>query len=209
MIRRCQEHGYFRGENCPECGEKGRFLLDDEREQRLGRFVSGALRHFPDDLGLQMDLQGWVDLDRFCAVMKKRYPWSSEDRLIGLVESDTKKRYEIDDRYIRARYGHSVDVDLDHPTCDAEFLYYGVSQEEVEMLLDQGISPIRQTYVHLSTSRQRANEAASVHTDNPVVLQVNALDASEEGIDFICANEDIALTDYVPPEFISITVEDN
>ncbi len=208
MIRRCQEHGYFRGENCPECGEKGRYLLDDEREQRLGRFVSGALRHFPDDLGLQMDLQGWIDLDGFCGVMKKRYPWTSEDRLIGLVESDTKKRYEIDDRYIRARYGHSVDVDLDHPICDAEFLYYGVSQEEVEMVLDQGISPIRQTYVHLSTSKQRANEAASVHTDNPIILQVNALEASEEDIVFICANEDIALAEHVPAEFISISRED-
>jgi putative RNA 2'-phosphotransferase len=207
MIRRCQEHGYFRGEYCPECDEKGRFLLDDEREQRLGRFVSGALRHFPDDLGLEMDLQGWVDLDKFCAIMKQRYTWTSEDRLIGLVESDVKNRYEIDGRYIRARYGHSVDVDLDYPIFEDKFLYYGVSQEEVEMLLEQGISPLRQTYVHLSTSRQRAIEAASVHTDNPVVLQVNAIEASETGVVFICANDDITLTEYVPAEFISIATE--
>lgn len=184
-------------------------MLDDEREQRLGRFVSGALRHFPDDLGLQMDLQGWVDLDMFYRVMKKRYPWTSEERLVGLVESDPKKRYEIDEGHIRARYGHSVDVDLDHPLCDAELLYYGVSQEEVEMLLDQGILPIRQTYVHLSTSRQRANEAASVHTDNPVVLEIRAQEASEDGIDFLCANEEIVLAERVPADYISVAEEEN
>jgi putative RNA 2'-phosphotransferase len=208
MIRRCEDHGYFRGETCPECGDKGRFLLDGEREERLGRFVSGALRHFPDDLGLEMDMQGWVDLDRFCRLTRKRYPWVGEERIVALVESDPKQRYAIDDGYIRALYGHSVDVELDHPLCDRELLYYGVSQEEVEMLMDQGIMPIRQTYVHLSTSVQKASEAASVHTENPVVLEIKARDAAEDGILFLSANEDIVLTEHVPADYLSVCEDD-
>lgn len=35
--------------------------------------------------------------------------------IIALIQSDSKQRYEISGDRVRARYGHSVDVDLDHP----------------------------------------------------------------------------------------------
>jgi putative RNA 2'-phosphotransferase len=61
MIKRCSQHGLFRGERC-ECGSAGQLLLDEAKTEQLGRLVAGALRHFPDDLGLAMDSNGWVDL---------------------------------------------------------------------------------------------------------------------------------------------------
>jgi putative RNA 2'-phosphotransferase len=206
MIRKCKEHGYFRGETCPDCGEEGRYVLDDDRQERLGRFISGALRHFPDDVGIEMDPQGWVELNQLCDVMKKRYKWGTMERLISLVESDRKGRYEIDDDFIRARYGHSVEVDLisDYPENGFSYLYYGVSQEEADMLLDNGIYPIRQCYVHMSTSFDKAREAASVHTDNPVILEIDAETAQQDGVDIVMVNDDIVLARGVPPEYISV-----
>ena len=207
MIRKCNEHGYFRGHECPECGENGRYVLDDDREERLGRFISGALRHFPEDVGLEMDRQGWVDLDLLCDIMESRYRWATEERLIALIESDIKKRYEAEGSRIRARYGHSVNVDLDYPGNEFAYLYYGVSLEEVDMLLENGIAPIRQRYVHLSTSYHKANEAASVHTENPVVIEVDAETAQQDGFFFMAVNDDIVLTDEVPSEYLSVVVE--
>ncbi|AKB84076.1 RNA 2'-phosphotransferase [Methanococcoides methylutens] len=204
MIRKCKEHGYFRGEVCPECGNSGRYVLDDEREERLGRFVSGALRHFPDDVGLTMDKQGWVNMDLLCDIMERRYRWASRERLVSLVESDVKNRYEITGSRIRARYGHSVDVELDYPENELPYLYYGVSQEEVDMLLDAGIAPLRQTYVHLSTTPEKATESASVHTENPVVLEIDADEAQNDGIEFMAVNSDIVLAESVPPEYLVV-----
>lgn len=206
MIRKCKEHGYFRGGSCSECGNEGRYVLDDDREERLGRFVSGALRHFPADVGLEMDQQGWVDLDFLYDAMKKRYRWGTMERLLSLVESDKKERYEIDDSFIRARYGHSVEVDLisDYPENEASFLYYGVSQEEADMILDNGITPIRQCYVHLSTSLEKAKQAASVHTENPVIFEVDAQAAQDEGVDIVTVNNDIVLARGIPPIYIRI-----
>ncbi len=206
MIRKCNEHGYFRGESCPECGDEGRYVLDDDREERLGRFVSGSLRHFPVDVGLDMDSQGWVELDQLCAIMKKRYKWGTMERLVSLVESDRKGRYEIDGNYIRAKYGHSVDVELisDYPENELHDLYYGVSQEEADMLLDSGIYPIRQCYVHLSTSYEKAKQAALVHTDNPVIIEIEANKAQQDGVDIVTVNEDIVLARGIPPEYIFI-----
>ncbi|WMW21780.1 RNA 2'-phosphotransferase [Methanolobus mangrovi] len=206
MIRKCKEHGYFRGEVCPDCGEEGRYVLDDDREERLGRFISGALRHFPGDVGIEMDSLGWVELGQLCDIMKKRYKWGTMERLISLVESDKKGRYEIDDGFIRARYGHSVDVDLisDYPENELPYLYYGVSQEEADMLLDNGIYPIRQCYVHLSTSFEKSKEAASVHTDNPVIMEIDANAAQQDGVDIVTVNADIVLARGIPPEYISV-----
>ncbi|MGP8321865.1 MAG: RNA 2'-phosphotransferase [Methanosarcinaceae archaeon] len=208
MIRKCNEHGYFRGHECPDCGDNGRYVLDDEREERLGRFISGALRHFPDDVGLEMDQQGWVDLDLLCDIMKSRYRWGTGERLFALIESDIKRRYEVEDSRIRARYGHSIDIDLDYPENKLTYLYYGVSLEEVDMLLENGITPLRQRYVHLSTSYQKANEAASIHTDNPVVIEIYAEDAQQDGLFFMTVNDDIVLTDDVPPEYLRIVEND-
>ncbi len=207
MIRKCNEHGYFRGYECPECGENGRYVLDDDREERLGRFISGALRHFPEDVGLEMDQQGWVNLDLLYDIMESRYRWATEERLVALIESDIKRRYEAEGSRIRARYGHSVNVELDYPGNEFAYLYYGVSLEEADMLLENGIAPIRQRYVHLSTSYRKANEAASVHTEIPVVIEIDAETAQQDGFFFMAVNDDIVLTDEVPPGYLSVVEE--
>ncbi|MCL7414626.1 MAG: RNA 2'-phosphotransferase [ANME-2 cluster archaeon] len=203
MIRKCPKHGYFRGEVC-QCGEEGKYVLDTERTERMGRFISGGLRHFPDDLGLGMNQHGWVDIDVLIDVMMTRYPWASENRLIGLVESDVKERYQIDGNKIRARYGHSIDVDMDFPENDLPELFYGVSQEEADMIMEIGIRPVRQRYVHMSTTYEKAVEAASVHTEDPVIFKVDAFTAMNDGIVMMKANELIVLSEEIPPEYLEV-----
>src|SRR3990170_8848292 len=181
MIKKCPIHGAFRGSEC-KCGETGILLLDDEQTERLGRFISGALRHFPDDLGLAMNQHGWVDVEVLCDAMKTRYKWASKEKLFSIIESDEKGRYELHGSKIRARYGHSVDIDLDYPENTLSMLYYGASREEVDILLEKGIRPIKQRYVHLSTSSEKAKEVASIHSEDPVLLVVNAEEARNDGV---------------------------
>jgi len=60
--------------------------------------------------------------------MKTRYKWSNKEKLYSIIESDEKGRYEIKGNKIRARYGHSVDVDLDYDENTQPELYYGAKQ---------------------------------------------------------------------------------
>lgn len=203
MIRKCPKHGFFRGEVC-QCGETGSYVLDTERTERMGRFLSGALRHFPDDLGLAMDQNGWVNIDVLVDVMMTRYPWASHNRLIAMVESDKKDRYQRSGQKIRARYGHSVYIDLDFPDNDQDIVYYGASQEEADMIQEMGIMPVRQRYVHLSSTYEKAVEAASVHTENPVIFKVDAFAAMEGGVEMMVANEFIVLSEEISPEYLDI-----
>lgn len=204
MIRKCTEHGYFRGGSCQQCKRPGRYVLDDGREEKLGRFVSGTLRHFPASAGVKMDKCGWVDLNSFCEVMKKRYNWMRKEYLYALVESDEKGRYQISGPMIRARYGHSVNVDLDYEESDTPYVYYGASPEEVDMLIENGIFPIKQRYVHLSTTYEKAAEVALIHTESPVILQVDAFKAQDDGISLKLATDYIVLADKIPPEYLYV-----
>ncbi len=203
MIRRCPVHGFFRGETC-NCGEKGNLVLDAPRVEKLGRFISGALRHFPEDLGLAMDQRGWVDLEVLYDAMKTRYKWANKKHLQALVESDVKGRYEIRKGKIRARYGHSVHVDLEYPPCNLEKVYYGASREEVDIILEGGLRPVRQRYVHLSTTPEKSLEVASFHTENPVIIEIDAKKAQEDGIKMLEVNQNIILSEEVPPPYLTL-----
>ena len=202
MIRKCEEHGCFRGTVCPECHSEGQFVLDDEREDRLGRFVSGALRHFPEKLGLSMYEDGWVSINALTTAAARKNKWTKKYHIYALVESDEKGRYEISGGKIRAIYGHSVGVVLDYPLYEGEFAYYGVSPEEVDILLDEGLVPVKQKYLHLSTTLEKAIEVATIHTENPSIFKIDVAAAVDDGLNVMVANDDILLVDEIPADYI-------
>jgi len=203
MIRRCPQHGFFRGEHC-ECGSAGQLLLDETKTEQLGRLVAGGLRHFPGDLGLVMDGQGWVDLTSLGQVVASRHRWAGKELVIALVQSDSKQRYEIAGDRVRARYGHSVDVELDHPENKLPRLYYGASEEEADRILEIGIKPASQRYVHLSTTAEKAWHVATFRTGNPRVIQAEAAAAQQAGVRMMTVNDDIVISDMIPARFLSI-----
>jgi len=200
-IRRCPEHGYFRGTYC-FCGNEGQFILPHYRTEKLGRIVSGALRHFNRDLGLEMDVHGWVGIEALSEAVRQRYPWSDESVLEAMFASDIKQRYQVEGERVRARYGHSVPVELDHPDNTQPLLYYGTSEEEFDSILKVGIKPHSQTYVHLSKTLESAVEVACVRTDHPVILRIDATGMQSKGIQILDASP-LCLALEVPPEFIS------
>jgi len=203
MIKRCPQHGFFRGEHC-ECGSAGQLLLDEAKTEQLGRLVAGGLRHFPDDLGLAMDPQGWVDLAKLGDVVKSRHRWADADLVMALVDSDPKQRYEIRKGMIRARYGHSVNVEMDHPVNLRLLLYYGSSEEEADRILEIGLKSTGQRYIHLSTTAEKAWKVAAFRTGNPRVIQVNAAKAQEQGVKMMEVNEDIVISEMIPSKFLSM-----
>lgn len=206
-IRFCPEHGFYRGEIC-QCGFKGEVVLESEKVEKLGRFISGLLRHFPDKFGLRMDEDGWVDFDELVKVTRRKFRWVNVWLIKALVYSDSKGRYEIRDGKIRARYGHSVEVLLkDYPIAEEDLLYYGTSEEEAQRILEIGIKPVNQTFVHLSTTLEKGVEVAKLRTEEPVIIEVDAKMARENGIKILKANNFIALAREIPPNYIRRVVK--
>lgn len=203
QIRMCIKHGYFRGENC-ECGNHGSFVLNETRVTKLGKMVSGALRHFPYELGLKMDVQGWVDLNQLISALEGNYRWFHAEHLFAMIESDVKGRYELCEERIRARYAHSVNVDLDFPENKLKELYYGTTMEEAGRIMDIGLKPVLQRYVHLSTSFDEAIRVAKFRTDQPVIIIIDAKNAQSQGIKIMEVNDQICVSNSIPTDFLDI-----
>lgn len=201
-IRMCPEHGFYRGELCT-CGYTGETILNKERVEKLGRFISGALRHFPQKLKLEMDENGWVDFNSLAGIASKKYRWANKWLINAIVDSDEKKRYELKEEKIRARYGHSVNVELnDYSESEENTLYYGTGEEEAHRMLEIGIKPVYQTFVHLSTTVEKSERVAKFRTDNPMILEVDVESARKNGFNFLKANDYIVLTKEVPPQYV-------
>ena len=209
MLKECSQHGYFRAESCPVCGQPGRFLMNDRELDHLGRVLTGILRHFPDRYGLTMDPNGWVSLPQIVRAISQKHPayhWLRVTHLVAIAETDAKGRYEVRDDRVRATYGHTLEVALDLPTENVpEFLYYPVTAEEVTIVLEVGLRPSDRRKVHLSKTADDARAAGSVRTPDPVILEIDTTKARGAGIVIMQAGKTVYLTDQVPAEFLKRT----
>jgi len=191
---------------CPLCGDEGKFLLNDEEVETLGRTMAGVLRHFPERYGLEMDEHGWVDLRDFLTAVQirnKRFKFLRPHHVIGLVETDPKGRYQFEDGKIRATYAHSVEIDLDLPTEGIpDVLFFPTTEEESHLLLEAGLHPSDRKMVHLSATFEAAMEAGRVRIQMPVILEIDAKAARAAGTVIMKAGKTVYTTKEVPGEFL-------
>ncbi len=199
--------GYFRGTTCPETGEEGDFLMNDEELNHLGRIMAGVLRHFPDRFGVEMDPHGWVDVDELVeAIQEKRdrFHWLRPRHLEAVAATDPKGRYEIEDGNIRATYAHSIELDWDFPTEGVpDKVYFPVSEEELDLILERGLSPRDRSLVHLSETYENALSAGLRRVENPIILEIDAARAQKEGVVIWNSGKTVYTTEHVPGEFLT------
>jgi putative RNA 2'-phosphotransferase len=207
MLAQCRTHGYYRGENCPLCDTPGRFVMKDHEIDRVGRMMAGILRHFPERFGLTMDGRGWVDLEEFVNAIRASRPnyarWLRKEHIQALVETDEKGRYQIDGGMIRATYAHSVNVNLDDlPEANVDTLYFPVSEEELDLVLEAGLRPSDRNMIHLSATPDKAYSAGRVHNPDPILLEVDVKGASSAGNFIFRAGKSVYVTEAVEPEYL-------
>jgi putative RNA 2'-phosphotransferase len=210
MIRECNEHGYFRGETCPYCGEEGKFLMSDFEVEKLGRTLAGILRH--GRFELDMDDQGFVEVRDIVAVTKENNPkmaWLRPHHVEALVETDPKGRYQTGGSAVRATYGHTIKLDLRLPTDGIpEELFYPTTPEELDIILEVGLLPSDRAMVHLSKSYDDAFRAGSVRVDDPVILAIDTAACMEQGYEIGRAAKTVFLCKQVPADCLRVAHEE-
>jgi putative RNA 2'-phosphotransferase len=122
-----------------------------------------------------------------------------------MIAASTKRRHEMADGRIRALYGHSVPGKLARtPSTPPERLYHGTSPRALEAIRQNGLQPMARQYVHLSNNRADAIEVGRRKYPQPVLLLVNASDATKAGVALYVGNEKVWLADRVPWPFIAM-----
>lgn len=115
----------------------------------------------------------------------------------------SKRRFEIEGDRIRALYGHSVTGRIAHGASrPPRVLFHGTSPAALAGILAEGLRPMRRQYVHLSVDQRSAVAVGRRKSAQPVVLEVAAGKAYDDGVVFRPGNEAVWLADAVPPRFL-------
>ncbi len=170
---------------------------------RVSKRLSGVLRHFPDRYGIVLDSRGWAGLREVVDALRRDFPWLKEWHVRGIVLYDPKGRFEISGGRIRARYGHSIDVNVEPlPGRPPRILYHGTSYENLDSILRWGLRPMRRRFVHLTSNFEDAVDVGRRHGRVVVVFSVDTGCLEEQGIRVSKAGRNVYTVEYVPRECI-------
>ncbi|WP_296246849.1 RNA 2'-phosphotransferase [Pseudomonas sp. UBA4194] len=179
--------------------------MNNKQLNEKSKFLSYILRHEPQSIGLQLDTEGWAEIDSLIAGAAKEGRILDRELIMSIVSTSDKKRFSIsnDAKYIRAVQGHSTEsVDLQHIRKEPpKFLYHGTATRFLESIEQQGLIAGSRHHVHLSQDMATA-VAVGQRYGKPKVLKIEALRMHQQGFKFFQAENNVWLTDNVPNVFI-------
>lgn len=176
--------------------------------KHISKFLSYILRHHPEEIDLMVDAQGWAHLPSLIEKARKHGRSISKEQIKKVIQKSSKNRFSLsdDEQYIRAGYGHSIDVDLGlTPQLPPTILYHGTAKQNIFSIQSSGLQPQSRNLVHLSDNKKDAISVGGRH-GKPMVLTIEARRMYKDGYPFYQSDSEpgIWLVKKVPPQFISI-----
>lgn len=178
--------------------------MNDKTDKNISKRLSKVLRHAPEAMGLTLGPGGWVAIADVLAGFERQGRTVTRDMLQRVVDNNDKKRFTISDdgMRIRAAQGHSVTVDLGlRPVEPPAVLYHGTAISNLDSIKADGLWPQSRQQVHLSQDRDTATRVGQRH-GKPHILNLDCMAMRAAGYEFYKADNDVWLTDFVPPEFL-------
>jgi putative RNA 2'-phosphotransferase len=181
-------------------------------EEKLSKIISHALRHEPEYYNLKLTNDGWVSIDELVSGIKTKvlgYSNLEHVTIVNLVSAAKKKRHEIHGSQIRSLHGHSLGIEHNSPPeIPLANLFHATALKYWDRIKQEGLNKMGRNYVHLSTQKQFALDVAEKKYKSIVLLQVDAVKASAEGVLFYSNDKaSIWLCKHVPPQYISEIIE--
>ena len=170
--------------------------------KRISKLLSLMLRHRPDEFGLNIDEYGYAPVEEVVEALQTKIDSLTTDDLMAMIHAPGQRRFEVNDKGVRAQYGHSFFVEMDTESEEPpEQLFIGCTHDQASLYKDKGIRPLDRSYIHLSSTREAA-EARNRRVQLPCLAVVAAGEAHQNGVEFYSRGE-IVLCREIPAAFIS------
>lgn len=178
--------------------------MEQKGSKKLSVFLSLVLRHQPQAAGIDLDKNGWADVEALLRGVNATGRKINREILEEIVRTDEKGRYSFDvtGKKIRANQGHSVSVDVElKEKLPPEFLYHGTASRFLDAIFAEGLKPMSRLYVHLSPDVATAVKVGKRH-GKVVVLTVESGKMADDGITFYQSANGVWLTKRVLPKYL-------
>ena len=170
----------------------------------LSKFLSLVLRHQPQTIGIELDENGWTDVQKLIQKMNDYGKTINLKTLKEVVENNDKKRFAFDESgtKIRANQGHSVKIDLGYTAQEPpKILYHGTATRFLSSIYQTGLQKRQRHHVHLSRDLETATKVGKRH-GKLVILEVAAKAMHQAGHPFFISENGVWLTDRVPVQYL-------
>jgi len=171
-------------------------------DNKLSKYLSYILRHNPDSIGLELDKNGWADIDE---LIKKTTNFSLNRFNIDLtVQTNDKQRFSIseDGLKIRANQGHTIEIDLDLKSIKPPpVLYHGTASRFIDSIIREGLTKQKRHHVHLTESLEIASSVGNRY-GKLVLLSIFTNEMINDGYIFFKTVNNVWLVDNVPFKYL-------
>jgi putative RNA 2'-phosphotransferase len=178
--------------------------MKENYDVQTSKFLSLILRHHPEQIGLQLDENGWAEVKELMEKANKNSFRFDLEELKEVVEHNDKQRFVFspDGRKIRANQGHSVKIDLQlEPDTPPTQLFHGTAEKNIASIRAKGIIKGKRNHVHLSSDVTTAHKVGARY-GKPVVLTINTEAMAQDGCVFFQSENGVWLTEIVLPQYI-------
>jgi putative RNA 2'-phosphotransferase len=178
--------------------------MNEKAAKGISKFLSFVLRHSPETIGLQLDENGWADVEELIVKSSKDGNSLTAELLDYVVANNDKKRFVFneDKTKIRASQGHSISVELNLTATEPpEFLYHGTVEKFLENIKKEGLQKMSRQHVHLSKDKETAIKVGG-RRGVPQILTIKSAEMFKDGFKFYLSENNVWLTDEVPAKYI-------
>ena len=179
-------------------------MISDKQLTQISKFLSLILRHQPETIGIQLDKNGWADVQILLEKANTHGIQLDRELLNHIVATNPKKRFAFNDTNdkIRASQGHSVEIELGYTNQKPpEILYHGTGEKSVQSILATGLERRSRQHTHLSSDIETAIKVGQRH-GKPFVFKVLAGQMYENNFQFFISDNGVWLTDHVPARYL-------
>lgn len=175
---------------------------------KLSKYIAYLLKHKPEAGNLYLDAMGACKIDDLLKTVSQGMNFNVTRKNIERLarppkDPAQKQRYIIEGEYIRAGYGHSIEISGYEEITPIRNLYHGSPSYIVEKIAKDCLSRMTRDKVHLSYNEDITLEAARRRSRKVTLLRVVIEEAIENGVKFYkSADERIVLSDDISPQYL-------
>lgn len=181
-------------------------MINEKQLIKISKFLSLVLRHKPDTIGIQLDENGWTDVDTLIE-KANRYGIKFDKKILNyIVDTNSKKRFAFSETLdkIRASQGHSINIELGYINQKPpETLFHGTGEKSIHSIISSGLEKRSRQHVHLSSDIETAVKVGQRH-GRPVVFKVFTEQMHIDNFEFFLSDNGVWLTDNVPTKYLKI-----
>jgi len=172
----------------------------------LNRLLKYILENKPDEFGLVPDKNGYISIKELLKAINEEpgMAYVRESHIREVLLHNRDGFFEITEKKIRSINRNFTPVDDDHNSIHPpKILYKGVKRKTYPFILKSGLLPGSKEHIVMTKDKAFAIRIAHRLDQKPVILEIKAQMAAENGIFFYLFGDSMYLADKIPVQFIS------